>query len=77
MRAIVSGLAAMTMLASSALAQTATQGALAPGKPAGTRQAQLETGGILLAAGIVAVATVIAIVASDTENPAVSTSTTS
>lgn len=70
MRAIGSILAAMTMMVSGALAETAapSQGALTRGKPAGTRQAQLETGGVLLVAGIVAVAAVIAIVASGTDN---------
>ena len=68
MRAIGSALAAMTMMASGALADVSSQGALAPGKPAGTKQAQLEAGGILLVAGIVALAAVIAIVASTTDN---------
>ena len=66
MRAIGSALVAMTMLASSALAD-APQGALTAGKPAGTKQAQLETGGVLLVAGIVALAAVIAVIASTTE----------
>jgi len=74
MRAIGSVLVAMTMMASSAFAET---GALAPGKPAGTRQAQLETGGVLLVAGIVALAAVIAIVASGTDNGTSAPTTTS
>ena len=45
----------------------AADDALAPGKPAGTQQAQIETGGVLLIAGIVAVAAVIAVVASTTQ----------
>ena len=72
MRAIGSILVAMTMTVSSAFA---ADGALAPGKPAGTRQAQIETGGVLLVAGIVAVAAVIAVVASSTQGK--STSSTS
>ena len=72
MRAINSALVAMTMTVSSAFA---ADGALAPGKPAGTRQAQIETGGVLLVAGIVAVAAVIAVVASSTQGK--STSSTS
>jgi hypothetical protein len=72
MRAIGSILVAMTMTISSAFA---ADGALAPGKPAGTRQAQIETGGVLLVAGIVAVAAVIAVVASSTQGK--STSSTS
>ena len=67
MRAIGSVLVAMTMMASSALAETPSQGALVPGKPAGTKQAQLETGAVLLVAGIIAVAAVIAVVASTTQ----------
>jgi hypothetical protein len=52
MRAIAAALVATTMTLS---------------KPAGTRQAQIETGGVLLVAGIVAVAAVIAVVASTTQ----------
>jgi hypothetical protein len=57
----------------------AADGALAPGKPAGTRQAQIETGGVLLVAGIVAVAAVIAVIASSTtgNHPHAATGTTS
>ena len=63
MRAIGAALVAMTMMVSSAFA---ADGALSAGKPAGTRQAQIETGGVLLVVGIVAVAAVIAVVASTT-----------
>jgi hypothetical protein len=63
MRTIGAALVALTMTVSGAFA---AEGALAPGKPAGTRQAQIETGGVLLVAGIVAVAAVIAVVASTT-----------
>jgi hypothetical protein len=75
MRAITSALAALTMMVSGALADT--QAPLAAGKPAGTKQAQLETGGVLLVAGIVAVAAVIAIVASTTESSSAAPTTTS
>ena len=75
MRRLGSVFVAMTMMASSALADT--QGALAPGKPASAKQAQLETGGVLLVAGIVALAAIIAVVASTTDNPAVTPTTTS
>ena len=70
MRAIGSALMAMTMMVSSALAEVpaSPQGALAPGKPAGAKQAQLEGGGVLLVAGIVALAAVIAIVVSTSDN---------
>jgi hypothetical protein len=78
MRAIGSALAAMTMMISGALADTPapSQGILAPGKPAGAKQAQLETGGVLLVAGIVAVAAVIAIVVSTSDNNNSSTPST-
>ena len=77
MRAIGSVLVAMTMMVPGALAETPAQGPLAPGKPAGVRQAQLETGGILLVAGIVALAAVIAVVASDNDHPSITPTTTS
>jgi hypothetical protein len=78
MRAIAAAVLALTMTVSSSFA--ATQSALAPGKPAGTKQAQIETGGVLLVAGIVAIAAVIAVVASTTSgnnNSSTSTSGTS
>lgn len=65
MRAIAAAVLALTMTVSSSFA--ATQGALAPGKPAGTKQAQIETGGVLLVVGIIAIAAVIAVVASTTQ----------
>ena len=64
MRAIGAALVAITMTVSGAFA---ADGALAPGRPAGTTQAQIETGGVLLVAGIVAIAAVIAVVASTTQ----------
>jgi hypothetical protein len=72
MRVISSALVALTMTVSGAFA---ADGTLAPGKPAGTKQAQIETGGVLLVAGIVAVAAAIAVVASTTQGN--STSSTS
>ena len=76
MRAIAAALVATTMTLSGAFA---ADGALTAGKPAGTRQAQIETGGVLLVAGIVAVAAVIAVVASTTNgnssNPVTPTTT--
>lgn len=65
MRAIASALAAVAMMTSGALAET--PGALAPGKPAGIKQAQIEPGGVLLVAGILALAAVIAVIASTTQ----------
>jgi hypothetical protein len=73
MRTISAALVAMTMTLSSAFA---ADGALAPGKPAGTRQAQIETGGVLLVVGILAVAAVIAVVASTTSGNSSSSGTT-
>jgi len=73
MRTIGAALVAMTMTLSSAFA---ADGALAPGKPAGTRQAQIETGGVLLVVGILAVAAVIAVVASTTTGNSSSSGTT-
>jgi hypothetical protein len=73
MRTISAALVAMTMTLSSAFA---ADGALAPGKPAGTRQAQIETGGVLLVVGILAVAAVIAVVASTTTGNSSSSGTT-
>jgi hypothetical protein len=74
MRGIGAALVAMTMTVSSAFA---SDGALAPGKPAGVKQADIEAGGVLLVAGIVAAAAVIAVVASTTQgNSTTSTSGT-
>jgi len=73
MRAFAAALLAMTMMVSDA---SAAQGALAPGKPAGVRQADIEAGGVLLVAGIVAVAAVIAVVASTTQGSSTSSPAT-
>ena len=64
MRGIGAALVAMAMTASTAFA---ADGPLAPGKPAGIKQADIEGGGVLLVVGIVAVAAVIAVVASTTQ----------
>lgn len=72
MRAIGAALVAMVMTATSAFA---ADGMLAPGKPAGTKDAQIETGGVLLVAGILVVAGAIALVASTTQGNGNSTST--
>jgi hypothetical protein len=61
----------MTMMTSSAVATPP----LPAGKPAGTKQAQLESNGVLLFAGIVAVAAAIAVVAATTESSTATTST--
>jgi hypothetical protein len=73
MRTIGAALVALTMTVSGAFA---ADGMLAPGKPAGTKQAQIETGGVLLVVGIVAVAAVIAVVASTTTGNSTSAPTT-
>ena len=72
MRRAFAGLLALSMMVPGAYA---AEGALAPGKPAGVRQADIEAGGVLLVAGIVAVAAVIAVVASTTQGKG-TTSTT-
>ena len=74
MRAIGAALVAMSLTFSSAFA---ADGALAPGKPAGTKEAQIETGGVLLVAGILAVAAIIAVVASTTQGNSTPTPATS
>jgi hypothetical protein len=72
MRMFGAALLAMTMTVSSAFA---ADGALAPGKPAGTKQAQIETGGVLLVAGILVIAGAIALVASTTQGSGSTSST--
>lgn len=68
MRAFGAALVAMTMMVPGIVsAACAAEGALAPGKPAGVRKADIEGGGVLLVVGIVAVAAVIAVVASTTQ----------
>ncbi len=74
MRAIGSALLAMTLMVSSALADTANA-PLAAGKPAGVKQAQIEAGGVLLVAGILVVAGAIALVASTTQGNGSATTT--
>ena len=64
MRTVGAALVAMTMMTSSAFA---ADGMLAPGKPAGTKEAQIETGGVLLVVGILVAAGAIALIASTTQ----------
>ena len=73
MRAIAAGFVALTVTISGAFA---ADGMLSPGKPAGTKQAQIESGGVLLVAGILVAAAGIALAASTTQGNGVSTSTT-
>ena len=60
MRALISVVLATTLLASSALAD---DGALAPGKPAGVKQAQMTQNELWIALGVTAVAAGIVIAA--------------
>ncbi|HEY4075306.1 MAG TPA: hypothetical protein VGM26_00105 [Rhizomicrobium sp.] len=62
-KAVVGALTLTTMISSSAIA--ASTGALAPGKPAGVKNAQISTGTLLIAGGAAAVALAVAIVVSD------------
>jgi hypothetical protein len=77
MRAIGSIVTAVMVMGSLAGTPASAQDALAPGKPAGARAAQLGTSNLLLLGGIAAVAVAIAIVAAETDNPISSTTTTS
>lgn len=75
MRAFSAALLAATLTISSASAATETA-PLTAGKPAGVKQAQIETGGVLLWVGILGVAGAIAAIASTTQgNSAASTGT--
>jgi hypothetical protein len=74
MRALISAVLATTLLASAALAD---DGALAPGKPAGVKQAQMTQNEIWIALGISAVAAGIIIAAtSQSHNSGAGTTTT-
>ncbi len=78
MRTIAATLLATSLTLSGALSSAFAadaQGPLAAGKPAGTKQAQIETGGVLLVAGILVVAGAIALVASTTQGNGSSSST--
>jgi hypothetical protein len=75
MRTFAVTILAMALTVSGAVAAT---GPLDAGKPAGVKQAQIETGGLLLVGGILVVAGVIAAIASTTQgNGTTSTSATS
>ena len=76
MRGFGAAFVAMAMTISGAFAADSI-GPLAPGKPAGVRQADVEAGGVWLVLGIAAAAGVIAAVASTTQgNSAASPSST-
>jgi len=75
MRALISTVLAVTLFASSAFA---ADGALAPGKPAGVKQAQMAQTELYLALGLTAVAAGIVVAAtSQTHTPAVQQTVTS
>ncbi len=77
MRAICAAVLAATLSFSSAIAAEApAMGPLAAGKPAGMKQAQIETGGVLLVVGILVVAGAIAAIASTTQGSGSTSSTT-
>lgn len=76
MRKIAAALVATSLMASSAFAAETTiaTGPLAPGKPAGTEQAAIQTGGVVLFLGLAAAAGIIALVASGTQGTSTGTS---
>ena len=63
MRTVVGAVTLATMIASSAFA--ADTGVLAPGKPAGVKNAQISDGTLIIGAGVVAVVAAVAIVVSN------------
>lgn len=75
MRSFTAAALAASLMISPAFA--AADAGLAPGKPAGAKQAQIETGGVLLVVGILVVAGAIAAIASTTQGNGTSTSATS
>jgi hypothetical protein len=75
MRKIGAALVATSLLVSSAYAaETAPKGPLAPGKPAGSSEAAIQTGGVMLFVGLAAIAGIIALVASTTQGSSTGTS---
>jgi hypothetical protein len=69
MRNLIAAALSLGLMASSALA--ASEGALAPGKPAGVKQAQgVDTTALLVIGGIVAVGAIIGITQASNGNPA-------
>ena len=76
MRSFFAAALAATLVVTPVLAaETLEAGALAPGKPAGVKQAQIEAGGVLLWVGILAAAGAIAAIASTTQGSSSSTGT--
>jgi hypothetical protein len=73
MRTMIATLLASSLLVSSAIAADAP---LAPGKPAGVRQADIEAGGVLLWVGVLGLAAGIAVLASNTQGSTAAPATT-
>ena len=78
MRKFAAALVASSLMVSSAFAgeTAATKSPLAPGKPAGTQEAAIQTGGVILFLGLAAAAGVIALVASSTQGSGATTTST-
>ncbi len=76
MRKIAAALVATSLMVSGAFAaetSVASKSPLAPGKPAGTNEAAIQTGGVILFLGLAAAAGVIALVASGTQGTSTGT----
>ena len=68
MRKIGAAIVATSLMISSAFAAEPTPtGPLAPGKPAGTNEAAIQSGGVMLFVGLIAAAGIIALIASTTQ----------
>ena len=76
MRIIGAAILASSLVVSSSFAATNSTAPLAPGKPAGVKQAQMEGNTLLLVLGVGVVAGGIALVASGNGNGSVTTTTT-
>ena len=77
MRIMGAAILASSLIVSSSFAATDSATPLAPGKPAGVKQAQMEGNTLLLVLGVGVVAGGIALVASGNGNGSVTTTTTS
>ena len=77
MRTIGAALLASSLIASSAFAASDASAPLAPGKPAGVKQAQIADNTVLLVVGLGVVAAGIALVASGNGHATESSTTTS
>jgi len=77
MRKIAAALVATSLMVSGTVAaetSISSKSPLAPGKPAGTQEAAIQTGGVILFLGLAAAAGVIALVASGTQGTSTGTS---